>query len=45
MFSESRAFEIELDEVGNIMTDDLYIGVIKNGEEKITDARIVTSVT
>jgi hypothetical protein len=29
---------MELEEVGNIITVDLYLGVIKNGDEKIIEA-------
>jgi len=41
MLSDKRTFDIELVEVGNMITVDLYLGVIKKGNVKIKDKTIV----
>jgi hypothetical protein len=44
-FSDSRDFEMALDEVGKRITVDLYFGVMKNGDEKMMEARKASRVT
>jgi hypothetical protein len=38
VFSVNNALEIEFDEVGNMITVDLNLGVIKKGDEKMMEA-------
>jgi hypothetical protein len=45
VFSERSDLEIELVEVGNIITVDLYLGVINKGDEKMIDATRAKTVT
>jgi hypothetical protein len=45
LFSLSNDFEIELLVVGNMVTEDLYLGLMKNDDENIIDATKAVSVT
>ena len=45
LFSLNNDFEIELFVVGNIVTDDLYLGLMKNSDENIIDATKAVNVT
>jgi hypothetical protein len=45
LFSLNNDFEIELLVVGNIVTDDLYLGLMKNSDENIIEATKAVNVT
>jgi hypothetical protein len=45
VLADIRALEIELVETGNMITDDLYFGVINHGDENIALETIETPIT
>jgi hypothetical protein len=45
VLADIKALEIEFVETGNIITDDLYFGVINHGDENIALETIATPIT
>jgi hypothetical protein len=45
VLADIKALEIEFVETGNIITDDLYFGVINHGDENIALETIETPIT
>jgi hypothetical protein len=45
VLADIKALEIEFVETGNMITDDLYFGVINHGDENIALETIATPIT